>query len=90
VHAGTIELVARRHDDDRDAAVEALERHCKLVFADRARADAAHVGKSKHVAQELLDKADGSAMRRRLTRRELGKERLTDAEIARAISSRSH
>ena len=83
--AGPVEIVGRRHDHDRHAAAEPFERNGELALAERARADAANVGETEHVAQQLLDETDRGAVRRGLARRQFGEERLADAEVARDL-----
>jgi hypothetical protein len=73
VCARAIEIVAGWHHDHRDAAVEGLEGHRKLLLADIARANPAHVRKTEHITQELFDECDRGSMRGRFARREVCK-----------------
>ena len=61
---GAVELIGRRHDHDRHAAGERFERHCEFAVAERAGADAANVGETEYVAQQLSTKRDRGRGRR--------------------------
>src|SRR4051812_39841445 len=81
--ARSVEIVVRRHYDDRPAAAEGFQRKSKLTIADGPRDSTVDIGKAEYLAQKILDEAQRCGWRGRIASGKSLEHRLADAEVAR-------